>query len=142
MNRGRELFDKHSPTRSTIPSATPSAQAASTLPLSSMILVRSFLPSARAGSVMPSCASSRRAKYSCARWTKLVPMFFPIRSLPSTYSPLAGTWTCRRQEPNPRSSTVSQPWGLPAARLGSHSLLMRRARASARVPASCSWTWS
>ena len=51
----------YSPTRSTIPSATPSAHAASTLPLNSMIFVFSFLfpPLCR---FVPSSFASRRAK--------------------------------------------------------------------------------
>lgn len=44
--RGRiNMGEKRSiPTRSTIPSATPNAHAASTLPLNSIIFVLSFLP--------------------------------------------------------------------------------------------------
>lgn len=69
-----------------MPSATPRAHAASTLPLSSMILVLSLREGSHESPLAgwPSASSSRRVKYSLARWTKLVPMFFPIRSLPWT----------------------------------------------------------
>ena len=127
---GQELQELRfgSPTRSTIPSATPSAQAASTLPPTYLILVLSFLlrkssssSSLRAFNGTP----STWAKYRAVRPVKLVTMFLPMRSLGDASGPCSGTCTCSLHLPNPRSKMSSTPDD-----------------ALARAVASCSATWS
>ena len=95
-------------TRSTIPSATPSAQAASTLPPTYLIVVRSLaLPSPFTVVVLSS--SSSFLKYASDKFVKLVTTFLPTSSFGSLMPPSAGTWTCSLQAPNPRFKTSSTP---------------------------------
>lgn len=97
-------------TRSTMPSATPSAQAASTLPPTYLMMVFSFaLPSDVPLVAPPACSASSFLKYSSARFVKLVTTFFPIRSSGLPRLPFAGTWTCSAHLPKSRSRTSSTP---------------------------------
>lgn len=96
-------------TRSTIPSATPNAHAASTLPPTYLMTVFSFASPLVSPFVVPACSASSFLKYCSARLVKLVTTFFPIRSSGLVRSPLAGTWTWRLHFPKPRSSTSSTP---------------------------------
>ena len=106
------------PTRSTIPSATPSAHAASTLPPTYLIFVASLpivLPlrvppltstSSKSDFSLPESLSSF-SKYSPASPMNEVQMLFPINSFGSRYSPFTGTWICSLQRPNWRSRSSS-----------------------------------
>lgn len=76
-----------------IPSANPSAQAASTLPPTYSILVL-FSPS------IPNL-SSISPKYLPASTSKLVTTLFPARSSTVLIDPDSGTWTWRAHFPNP-----------------------------------------
>lgn len=67
-------------TRSTIPSATPSAHAASTLPPTYLMLVLSFASFA-SPFVEPLCSASNLLKYCSARFVKEVTTFLPIKVL-------------------------------------------------------------
>lgn len=79
-------------TRSTIPSATPSAHAASTLPPTYLMLVLSLVwPFASPFVALPACSASSFLKYCSARFVKLVTTFFPIRSSGLAKLPFAGT---------------------------------------------------
>ena len=105
INGGVRAGDK--PTKSTIPSATPSAQAASTLPPTYIMFVFNFLfPSSFPPS--PTSSSSAR-KYLSVTPVKLVTTFRPTNSLGSVMPPFSGTCTCSLHLPNPRSSTSSTP---------------------------------
>ena len=96
-------------TRSTMPSATPSAHAASTLPPTYFIFVLSFETPLVSPFVVPACSASSPRKYCSARFVKLVTTFFPIKSSGLTRSPLAGTCTCRLHFPKSRSRTSATP---------------------------------
>jgi hypothetical protein len=96
-------------TRSTIPSATPSAHAASTLPPTYLMTVFSLASPLAWPFVSPACSASSLRKYCSARLVKLVTTFLPIRSSGLAKSPFAGTWTCRLHFPKSRSSTSSTP---------------------------------
>jgi len=100
----------HQPTKSTIPSATPNAHAASTLPPTYFILVKSFgIPSPLVTpSPFPSLLSNF-AKYCSVSFVKLVTIFLPIRSSGVCSAPFCGTWTCKLQFPKSRSSISSTP---------------------------------
>lgn len=99
-----------------MPSATPNAQAASTLPPTNLILVLSFWPGDTPSSL---------AKKALDRAVKLVTTLRPTSCFASLMSPFSGTCTCSLQPPKPRSRTSSTPETSPSGRL-----------------ASCSATWS
>jgi hypothetical protein len=77
------------PTRSTIPSATPRAQAASTLPPTYLIVV--FVVVAFPFVVGTPCFDSKSAKYFSERFTKLETIFFPTNSSGFVIGPFSGT---------------------------------------------------
>lgn len=80
------LWSSHSPTRSTMPSATPRAHATSTLPLRYLMFVFNclfFILVPLELTLSDSTASSSRAKNWCVRPTKLVQMLCPIKSFGS-----------------------------------------------------------
>jgi len=96
-------------TKSTIPSATPNAHAASTLPPTYLMTVLSFASPLASPFVFPACSASSFRKYCSARLVKLVTTFLPIKSSGLARSPFAGTCTCRLHFPKPRSRTSSTP---------------------------------
>lgn len=96
-------------TRSTMPSATPSAHAASTLPPTYLMFVFSLASLATSPLVWPLCSASSLRKYCSARFVKEVTTFLPIRSSGLARSPFCGTWTCRSHLPKSRSRTSTTP---------------------------------
>ena len=116
------------PTRSTIPSATPNAQAASTLPPTNFIFVFNRFLTGASPFVTPFSIPSKPsnfAKYFSVNPTKLVTTFFPTSSSGLSIFPFSGTCTCNLHFPNPRFSTSSTPVSFVAG-----------------TNASCSATWS
>lgn len=99
------------PTRSTIPSATPSAHAASTLPPIYLIFVLNLFPLGPSPLSIPFSVfdPSNSSKYFSVNPTKLVTTFFPTNSFASVILPFSGTCTCSLHFPNPRSRTSSTP---------------------------------
>ena len=95
-------------TRSTIPSATPSAHAASTLPPTYLMFVLSFASFA-SPLVSPLCSASSLLKYCSARFVNEVTTFLPMRSSGLARSPFCGTWTWRLHFPKSRSRTSTTP---------------------------------
>jgi hypothetical protein len=96
-------------TRSTMPSATPSAHAASTLPPTYLMFVFSLASLAPSPLVWPLCSASSLRKYCSARFVNEVTTFLPIRSSGLARSPFDGTWTCRLHLPKSRSRTSTTP---------------------------------
>lgn len=109
-----EIKGGNIPTKSTMPSATPSAQAASTLPPTYIIFVLNFrfppsFPSSPTPSPFNSSSASSARKYLSVNPVKLVTTFLPTNSLGSLMLPFSGTCTCSLHFPNPRSNTSSTP---------------------------------
>lgn len=125
-------------TRSIIPSATPRAHEASTLPLmwimfvfrgrgasctffsvfgvgvsAEVALVSSLFVSSLIWAEDDSCSSSTSAskarKYRSVSAVKLVTTFLPIRDLGSVMLEISGTWIWRLHLPKPRSRSSSTP---------------------------------
>jgi len=90
-----------------MPSATPRAHAASTLPPTYLIFVFEGVASPFVAGIP--CFDSSSAKYFSERFTKLETMFFPTNSSGFVIGPFSGTWTCSLHFPKPRSITSSTP---------------------------------
>ena len=94
------------PTRSTMPSATPRAQAASTLPPTYLIVVLSFSSPLISA---PVTFFSISRKYCSDKPVKLVTRVLPTSDSGVCKSPFSGTWTCSLQRPNSKSISSTIP---------------------------------